>query len=81
MPNRLIVMRLAEMHRVHPLQIERKCHGCGEVVGIYPSGQVAILREPDIEILCNHCHPIGNDPVRLAPGAEVEPFQSVRAKR
>jgi hypothetical protein len=80
MPNRLIVMRLAEMGRVHPKQIERKCDGCGEVCGIYPSGQAAIRREPDIEVVCNHCHPIADDPVRLAPGAGIEPFESVRRR-
>lgn len=75
--NRLVVMRLVDMHRVHPRQIERPCAKCGEVVGIYPSGQAAIRREPDIEIVCNHCHPIGDDPIRLAPGALFEPFESV----
>ena len=32
----LIVMRCADMVRVHPKQIAAKCARCGHAVGIYP---------------------------------------------
>jgi hypothetical protein len=55
-PGRLIVMRLAEMVRVHPDQVIRKCDVCREDCGINPSGQAAIRRDPGMEVVCNHCH-------------------------
>ena len=76
-PNRLVVMRLAEMYRVHPNQIERACDKCGEVCAVYPSGQAAIRRDPGMEIVCSHCHgPVTG--AALAPGAASEPFESVK---
>ena len=42
----LVVMRLAEMRRIHPAQIESVCDGCGQKVGIYPSGQNIIAADP-----------------------------------
>jgi hypothetical protein len=74
-PPILIVMRRAEMQRVHPRMITRACDKCGEVCGIYPSGQGVIAHNPGTVVLCNHCQ----DPTKatgLAPGAEVEPFES-----
>lgn len=71
----IIVMRLADMHRVHPDQISGVCNRCGQSVGIYPSGQAAIKQAPDLEIVCSVCHPPGDAPV-LAPGALFEPFES-----
>jgi hypothetical protein len=72
----LIVMRLAEMRRVHPaMTTDRVCAACGHQVGIYPSGQRLIAAHPAMRILCSHCE----DPAHadgLAPGAEVEPFES-----
>jgi ribosomal protein S27E len=73
----LIVMRLAEMRRVHPRMIETTCGGCGERVGIYPSGQGVLASNPATLVRCNYCQ----DPTRatgLAPGAEFEPFESRR---
>jgi hypothetical protein len=72
-------MRLADMHRVHPKQIEQDCPGCGAVCGIYPSGQAAMRRDPSLEIMCSDCQ--GHvDVAILAPGAELEPFESVNRK-
>lgn len=79
MRNMLIVMRLVDMHRVHPQQITGKCERCGEVVGIYPSGQSAMKQYPDIEIVCQVCNPPDGSQ-ELAPGAEQEPFESVNKK-
>jgi hypothetical protein len=73
----LIVMRLADMERVHPNQITGQCSGCGHVVGIYPSGQQAMKAHPDIKIVCQVCKPPGGN-LQLAPGAELEPFQSIK---
>lgn len=70
------------MERVHPDQIEDKCDLCGTTVGIYPSGQGVIARHgrENTEVACYECNgPIGGLPV--APGAELEPFQSVWRNR
>jgi hypothetical protein len=77
---RQVVMRLADMDRVHPRQDNsRVCASCGERVGVYPSGQHALLINPRIEIICQRCvDPQEVGSARLAPGAEREPFESVR---
>ena len=75
----LIVMRLADMKRVHPNQIVSKCATCGHVVAVYPSGQQVMQQYPDVELTCQVCRTPGpNAP--LAPGAELEPFESVEKK-
>lgn len=76
-------MRLADMHRIHPDQISDHCANCGHEVGIYPSGQ-RIMRKAkeDIQILCQVCmQPGNNNWPALAPGAELEPFESIRKPR
>jgi len=77
----LVVMRLAEMHRVHPKQDNsRVCTKCDERVGIYPSGQAMLRRYPAARIICSHCvEPV--DLTALAPGAEDESFESVWADK
>lgn len=72
----LIVMRLADMKRVHPDQITGKCAGCSHDVGIYPSGQAVMRRYEDVRLMCQVCRMPGSN-AALAPGAEFEPFQSV----
>ena len=55
-PVRLIAMRLVDMHKVHPAQDNsRRCGFCGEPVGIYPSGQQALRKHPEAEIICQVC--------------------------
>ena len=73
----LIVMRLADMHRVHPKQDNSHvCNTCGEKVGVYPSGQQIMRQYPDVRLLCQHCiEPV--DIAILAPGAGNEMFESV----
>ena len=73
----LIVMRLKDMKRVHPDQIEATCSKCNEVVGVYPSGQRLMKEMPDIVLVCQVCKEDA-DISMLAPGAEDEPFQSVK---
>lgn len=52
----LVVMRLVDMHRVHPLQDNSHvCSKCGERVGIYPSGQKALRGNPAMLIICAVC--------------------------
>jgi hypothetical protein len=75
----LIVMRLADMKRVHPDQITGTCSNCGHVVAIYPSGQKAMRDHPDIRVMCQVCRSPGEH-AELAPGADLEPFQSVRKR-
>ena len=80
MDGELIVMRLAEMHRVHTKQDNsRVCSYCGHKVGIYPSGQQVLKQHPTMKLRCNQCY-TGDDIYQrevLAPGALNEPFESV----
>jgi hypothetical protein len=56
-PIRLVVMRLADMHKVHPQQVTRECAFCREPVGVYPSGQKALRLNPGpVEIICQVCY-------------------------
>ena len=72
----LIVMRLADMHRVHPNQDNsRKCSVCGHRVGIYPSGREVLKNNRDVKLICNECY--GGGWATPAPGALDEPRQSV----
>jgi hypothetical protein len=75
----LVVMQLADMRRVHPKQDNsRVCNTCGKQVGIYPSGQRMLALKPDMLLLCNRCHVDYMDTLEvLAPGAELEPLESV----
>ena len=75
----LVVMRLANMRRVHPRQNDsRACSRCGERVGIYPSGQHVIAAHPGIEIVCEVCIQRAEvDAAFLAPGAKREASESV----
>jgi hypothetical protein len=75
----LICMRHADMMRVHPGQDNtRFCSKCGARVGIYPSGQRALVRDPTLSIVCHVCaiHE-GDAPTALAPGALMEGFESI----
>jgi hypothetical protein len=52
----LVAMRLVNMIKRHPQQDESHvCVNCCEKVGIYPSGQRAIKRIPNIKIVCEIC--------------------------
>lgn len=75
----IVCMRLIAMHRVHPRQIERPCARCGQTCGIYPSGQAALARDPGLKIVCDECQAKaeGGAVAALAPGALLEPFESV----
>lgn len=71
----LIVMRLADMKRVHPKQIEARCSKCNEIVGVYPSGQQVMRDYPAVVLVCQVCRKPAAVSI-LAPGALEEPFQS-----
>jgi len=73
----MIVMRLADMTRVHPDQITAQCSGCGETVAVYPSGQKVMREFPDVKLMCQVCKTPGADAV-LAPGARREAFETKR---
>jgi hypothetical protein len=73
----LLVMRLADMKRVHPKQILGKCAECKHVVGIYPSGQRILIEVKNVRVVCQICAEPGASAL-LAPGAELEPRQSVK---
>jgi hypothetical protein len=77
----LIVMRLANMHRVHPRQDNtRVCGLCNEQVGIYPSGQRALREYEGLRIVCDECRDQSAF-MLLAPGAREERTESVPAKK
>jgi hypothetical protein len=49
-------MRLIDMHKMHPQQDNSKvCALCGQRVGVYPSGQLALKANPKAEIACSVC--------------------------
>jgi hypothetical protein len=66
-PDALVTMRIADMARMHPAQDDsRVCGECGHAVGIYPSGQAALRKWPDMKILCSHCA------ISTRPAVEIE---------
>jgi hypothetical protein len=72
----LVVMRRANMARVHPRMVVSLCDRCAAPVGIYPSGQAMLRRFPVLEVVCEICHgPVTR--ARLAPGALEEKAESV----
>ncbi|HEX3412853.1 MAG TPA: hypothetical protein VHT00_14130 [Stellaceae bacterium] len=75
--NELLVMRLADMIKMHPKQITGKCAECGHDVGIYPSGQRVLMEVKNVRIVCQVCAK-PHDVRLLAPGALLEPFESMR---
>lgn len=79
MKTMLTVMRLANMHRVHPqMTTEYNCDRCGTQTGIYPSGQSVIQKygRETVEIVCDVC--AGPDVIGdVAPGGVAEVRQSV----
>lgn len=79
-PVELLVMRLADMVRVHPKQIVSRCSKCGEAVGVYPSGQ-RIMKEyallGGVKLVCQVCRG-EHDLTILAPGAMEEASESKR---
>lgn len=75
----LLVMRLADMHVVHPQQIIAVCSSCGEEVAVYPSGQQVMREMRNVKLVCQVCR-TPSEGAMLAPGAEQEPMQSVRRK-
>lgn len=65
----LICMRLRNMHRRHPAQVEGVCAICGYKVGIYPASQAALKRMPDLVIQCIDCTPA--NPAEMTPTART----------
>lgn len=55
-PDALVTMRIADMTRMHPAQDDSHvCVECGHPVGLYPSGQSALRKWPEMKIICAHC--------------------------
>ena len=68
-PTQLVCMRLADMFNMHPEQdSSRVCALCKKPVGIYPSSQAQLRRDPSIEIVCSRCA-LKN----IQPGDEARP--------
>jgi hypothetical protein len=86
MTDYLVTMRLVDMRRMHPSQDNtRVCSQCRRYVGIYPTGQRALLRRPDLRIMCNRCLPPPAPPlydVRSLPAGPMdEIIQEMRDSR
>jgi DNA-directed RNA polymerase subunit RPC12/RpoP len=77
----LIVMRLADMERIHPNQDNSHvCSKCGQQVGIYPSGQMYLKERPNLDIICSRC--AGAFGVVVPPSQQIitEMQESIRKK-
>ena len=77
---KLIVMRLLDMHKMHPEQSnEYACEVCGAVVGIYPSGQRAIKDNPKLQIICISCWTKDDRPAIMVPApGSIEEAKNVK---
>jgi hypothetical protein len=51
----LVVMRLKDMWKMHPDQVEATCSKCDAGVGVYPSGQRVLQANPQAKIICAPC--------------------------
>ena len=84
-PIRLVVMRLIDMHKVHPDQTVMDCALCGEKVGVYPTGQKVLRLTPGpVEVVCHVCAAREVDPKHdvakpAGPIADIE--QELRDSR
>ena len=73
-PTRLVCMRLADMFKMHPEQDNsRVCALCDKPVGIYPTGQARLRRDPSIEIVCSRCALNEIEPdVEMRPAGDLD---------
>lgn len=77
----LAVCRASDMFVAHPdTDYTHVCSRCGEEVGIYPSGQRVLRQHTNVILMCNRCAPQGVG-WQLAPGAAIEPSQSLPVRR
>lgn len=73
MTNYLVTMRLAEMRRIHPSQDNtRLCALCRSRVGVYPTGQRALLRDPELRIMCHRCYTPSDAAVENVPAGSLD---------
>jgi ribosomal protein L33 len=72
MSGELLVMRLADMGRIHPQQDNTKfCSNCNERVGIYPTGQAWIKKNPKTKLICSICVDKNYSGRTVAPMSEM----------
>jgi hypothetical protein len=84
--SQIVCMRLNQMYYKHPDQNNSKrCKLCHAKVGIYPSGQKALQKDPHLEIICNVCadpfDPTSPFDIRPAPGAIQEALEQRRKRQ
>jgi len=80
-PSYILCTRLADMTEMHPAQIEKPCSECGHLVGIYPTGQRALSKFPNMKILCGACKaksPFRHDDLGVSAGTMKEIAQEAR---
>ena len=72
MGDELLVMRLADMGRIHPQQDNtRFCSKCNERVGVYPTGQAWMKKNPRTKLICSVCVDKNYDGRTVAPMSEM----------
>jgi ribosomal protein L33 len=72
MAGELLVMRLADMGRIHPQQDNTKfCSNCNERVGIYPTGQAWLKKNPKTKLICSICVDKNYSGRTVAPMSEM----------
>jgi hypothetical protein len=82
MTDYLITMRLMDMRRMHPSQDNtRVCSHCREPVGLYPTGQRALLRDPQLRIMCSRCWKPNGTAEHRPAGSFDEIMQEIRDSR
>jgi hypothetical protein len=77
----LVTMRLMDMTWIHPQQDNsRVCANCGHQLGIYPSGQAALRKNPGLTVVCTLCAFSGAKPddINLSAGSLAEIRQEAR---
>jgi hypothetical protein len=83
-PQMLVCNRLTDMFKVHPQQDNtHKCSKCETRVGIYPSGQKALTRWPNMAIVCVPCAVADSKPddKNLPAGTVEEILQEARESK
>ena len=82
-PTELVCTRLADMTNMHPQQIETICYKCGHMVGIYPTGQRALKKYPNMRVKCINCamKVMKSDDEVLSAGTPDEVVQEMRESK
>jgi hypothetical protein len=73
-PMALVCMRLSDMHVMHPDQSWELCSKCQHTVGVYPTGQRALAKYPNMKIICQRC-----TSMEVQPGGDIVSVEAIPA--